>query len=358
MKFKTFSTLLISSIICTFILIPSCAIEVEDTNDEIQEKFIKAYIEKYYPGYEPDEDGIYVIEHKTTQGERVDSYDSCYAVVQYSIRSLDKTYIYSSYDSVAQKIGQYSPSIYYGSHIWSIGQDLNAIGLEKVVSKLQVGGSISAIIPPEMLGETFSGDLTNSDGNYKLYEIQLDSIILDIDEHQSNLMQAYSDKYYDGMDTTNANYYFKKIHTNAIVDTIENSNTVYLNYIGRLLNGLVFDTNIADTAMKYGIYDPARDYTTGFDFSYFKDSVDVLLNNSDIATGFIRTAWKLNYGDKAIAFFSSDYGYGDYGNISEGGSIPSYSPLFFEVWMENLERKPNVEPAETAKTSNNITMSK
>ena len=44
-------------------------------------------------------------------------------------------------------------------------------------------------------------------------------------------------------------------------DSLEHATTVGAYYIGKFLNGHVFDTNVADTAMKHRIYNSSSDYS-------------------------------------------------------------------------------------------------
>jgi FKBP-type peptidyl-prolyl cis-trans isomerase len=106
-----------------------------------------------------------------------------------------------------------------------------------------------------------------------------------------------------------------------------------LRYIGRYLNGQVFDTNIADTAKKYGIYSQCN-YEL-LSFKYF-DNEDDALNQNSFVTGFSKALWRMTFDERCRTFFNSNFGYGNSGS----GNIPGYTPLCFEIQVEkNPEKK-------------------
>ena len=100
-------------------------------------------------------------------------------------------------------------------------------------------------------------------------------------------------------------------------------------YIGRLLNGTVFDTSIRDTAMFYGIYSSGRSYgPVSINFgSEWSDSKMGAESNS-IISGFARTLWTMHPKEKGTGIFYSPLGYSYNGS---GGIIPPYSPLRFDI---------------------------
>ena len=65
--------------------------------------------------------------------------------------------------------------------------------------------------------------------------------------------------------------------------TVLNSGSAYsLNYTGRLLNGQVFDTTIADTAKVHGIYDPTRTYEP-VQINWADKATDITMGESETA---------------------------------------------------------------------------
>lgn len=108
----------------------------------------------------------------------------------------------------------------------------------------------------------------------------------------------------------------------------EVSDTISVNYTGKLLDNRVFDTSVESVARANSIYvstrkyEPLR-YPIGFGFTL---------------PGFEYAILKMEQGDKATVIMPSLYAYG-----SEAvGSIPKNSPLVFELDLVEV-KKINVE---------------
>lgn len=315
----------------------SCAYELEDDADAIEEKFIEAYINKYYPGLTPTESGIYILSHEKNNEKEIASYESCYVSVKYSTKALDGTYTFSSYDTVAKKIGRYNRALYYGSHIWPWKLDKKAIGIEEILGMMRNNEKISAIIPDNLLNKTSNGTTISTDGQPVIYEIEIDNIIPDIEEYQAQIMKEFSAKYLNGAEPMYEDFYL--IKHKETKEEIENNKYIYIKYVGRLTNGFVFDSNIQDTAKKYGFYNKDNKYET-MSVKYNEDSLLVAENNS-LILGFSRAISKMTYGEHISTIFTYTEGYGEIGNFSTGGKVPSYSPLSFEIWAEEKEDEEN-----------------
>jgi FKBP-type peptidyl-prolyl cis-trans isomerase len=131
------------------------------------------------------------------------------------------------------------------------------------------------------------------------------------------------------LDSTEYGFYFtKNIYT---IDSIESGTSADVRYVGKYLDGTVFDTNVADTAKKYRIYSSSNEYSA-LSFKY-QDSEEETLSSNSFVEGFTKALWRMGYGDHGVAYFYSSLGYGDNGN----SSIPGFVPLFFELWIEEHE---------------------
>ncbi|RZS95285.1 FKBP-type peptidyl-prolyl cis-trans isomerase [Cecembia calidifontis] len=93
--------------------------------------------------------------------------------------------------------------------------------------------------------------------------------------------------------------------------------TVVVDYVGKLLNGNVFDTSIESVARANNIFFPNRPYEP-FRFAFGYESV---------IQGFLFGISQMEEGDKATVIMPSLYGYGR--QASQG--IPSNSILMFEL---------------------------
>jgi FKBP-type peptidyl-prolyl cis-trans isomerase FklB len=110
----------------------------------------------------------------------------------------------------------------------------------------------------------------------------------------------------------------------------EASDTVSVNYTGKLLNNRVFDTSIESVARANNIfvsnrkYEPLR-YPIGFGFTI---------------PGFEFAILKMEQGDKATVIMPSLYGYGSVAT----GAIPPNSPLIFELELLEVKKIKVEEP--------------
>ena len=137
-------------------------------------------------------------------------------------------------------------------------------------------------------------------------------------------------------------------------DTIAENESADVWYVGRLLDGYVFDTNIADTAKKYGLYQSDKTYealsvtyeSKYEDMATGAGSINVAGGSSNSGSsdaegeggnyvpGFAKALKCMKYGDHAITFFGSGWGYGSTGTMSGGSGVPAYSMLYFDIYVE------------------------
>ncbi|WP_419802927.1 FKBP-type peptidyl-prolyl cis-trans isomerase [Mucilaginibacter sp.] len=110
--------------------------------------------------------------------------------------------------------------------------------------------------------------------------------------------------------------------------------TLRVNYIGRTLEGKVFDTNLQNEAQKAGVLQPGRPY----------EPLQFVVKSGQVIPGWDEGFLLLNQGSKARLIIPSKLAYG--GNQS-GPDIAPYSPLVFDV--ELLSIKPGKHPVATKK---------
>ena len=103
--------------------------------------------------------------------------------------------------------------------------------------------------------------------------------------------------------------------------------TVY--YTGKLINGLVFDTNVERIAKDNGLYSATRTYEP-MQINWGEEYADITMGSdkSTIISGFALTLWQMRSMEKGVGVFYSPLGYGANGS---GSSIPGYAPLIFEI---------------------------
>jgi FKBP-type peptidyl-prolyl cis-trans isomerase. len=315
--------------ISALFIIASCGKEKDESLDSIQKRVLEAYLEINYPNAKPSESGLVVLSKTPGDGKVLEEYD--FAYLRYSTKMLDGVYQTYNFEDVAKRLGTYSKSTYYGPKLYYIGYGNTIIGLEELLLGEKKGAKLSAIIPPWLSKYKSNGSNTSQENqNNLIYDVELEEVIEDIEKFQIDTLEAYSKKYYGGIDSTAYGYYFKKIVSSG-KDSVSAGTSVNVTYVGKLLDGFIFDTNIADSAKKYEIYNASKTYSP-LSISY-SATADEMAENNEIKIGFAKAVKSMTIGDEAIVFFDSNYGYG----ATSSGSIGPYQPLFFYIKVEEEE---------------------
>jgi FKBP-type peptidyl-prolyl cis-trans isomerase len=112
----------------------------------------------------------------------------------------------------------------------------------------------------------------------------------------------------------------------------QTGDTVLVNYVGRTLDGKVFDSSIKAEAEKGGLNQPGRNY----------EPLPVVVNTGTVVKGWDEGLLLMNEGSKAEFIVPSNLGYGSEGS----GDIPPYSTMVFE--LELVKIKPIKHVAKSA----------
>ena len=334
--------LYVAALLCG-ILFFSCAKERSESNDSIQRRILEAYLDVNYPNknYEITQSGLVVLSHKEGKGNTPVNGKAAY--IRYSVKSLDGNYEKTTIKNLAETLGVYSAAEYYGPVLAEIGYGKISKGVHEAICMMKEGGSITVIVPPYLSSYDYSKgmyggvsiDETPPSTSNEIYEIELEHAITDIFKFQKDSLASFASINYPGLDSTVTGYYFKKL-SGTVKDTIEKGTKANVWYVGKLLDGFVFDTNIADTAKKYGLYDASKTYdalSVDYESTYEDMSSENDESGNGYVTGFARALKSMTYGDHAVTFFWSHMGYKD----KESGSIPAYSMLFFDLYVEEEE---------------------
>ncbi|MGY6741703.1 MAG: FKBP-type peptidyl-prolyl cis-trans isomerase [Cecembia sp.] len=97
----------------------------------------------------------------------------------------------------------------------------------------------------------------------------------------------------------------------------ETFDRIKVDYIGRLLDGSIFDTSFEQVARDNNIFDPQRPY----------GPIEYIFGIGDVIPGFDFAISLMEEGDKATVFIPSVYGYG----AAAQPGIPRNSVLIFEL---------------------------
>ena len=301
----------------------SCAKDVEETAEEIQDRILKAYIEANYGNtLTSTPSGIYIIELDEGTGKAAANFNGAY--IDYHSTYLNKVHYENTYESIAKKIGTYSVSTFYGPNYYRINPLDSAtvnIGVRELMNMLREGGRVKALIPPKLLNK--DGEEQAVSQAVLIYEIEMKEVIDDILSYQIDSIERFTARNYPGTDSLRYGLYYKNLTSKA--DTIANNTSASINYIGRLLNGHVFETSVADTARKYGLT-----ATSALSVMWGENEDDMLKKESNSYVNGLTIALKhFGYSDHGVIYFYSSWGYG----ASASGGIKAYSPLVFEVWV-------------------------
>ena len=305
----------------------SCAQEKEESERSIHERILGAYVKEEYPNAKVLPSGLVVIETQEGTGKTLNNREAGY--FEYTTRSLSNEVVETTDEQLAKEIGTFAHTNYYGPKMFETGYKSTYKGLEEIMIGMKIGGKAKFILPPWLSVIGNNGNRWE-EANSLIYEIELKEVISVIDTWEADTMRRYAATHYPGLDTLSSHFYLKKLNNIQHKDTLESA-TLNVRYIGRLLDGWVFDTNIADTAKKYGIYDPENDYNA-LEFKW-NDDLETMEKDNSMVRGFCMALKEMNYGDVAFTMFGSKYGY-DYRGKSP---IGPYQPLIF--WLE-------VEPKE------------
>jgi len=320
--------LLLTLAIVSMLSVISCAKEVGESNDQIQARVLDSWIRVKHPGSEKTPSGLYIIDFSEGTGRNVT--DSAYVFVKYTVKELSGNILATNDRALSEQLGQFTHSRHYGYNIWRVDQDALYTGVEEVLKRMRVGGRATVAFTPALA--TVSVSLYSLFSSLEstapfIFELELVDCVNDIyTDYEEPMLKLYSEKYYGGLDTIKRGFYFAKIKEAPAADSIVADAQIKIRYIGHMLDGVVFDTNIQDTAKRYRIYDSKKSYEA-MDITFKSNIVDFKKSNS-IIEGFAEAIMRMRYGEKAVAFFWSQVGYGAGGSSP---SIPEYTPLCFEI---------------------------
>lgn len=312
----------------------ACAKVESTTSNDPEKEYLEAWLKVNHPSAKKHARGVYILDETIGTGTELtdETMKKCYAYLQYTVSSLDGTIASTYFEDVAKRIGSYDASSYYGAVPWSFQEGEIEAGLYDMMKGMKVGGTRTVLVPGWLMSyesyDTAEEYLKNETGASSIYTVSLQGTIEDVRQWQIDSIKKYSAKYLGGVDSTLYGHYYKTFIEPVDTAKLKADTTVYVNYVGRLLNGTVFDTNIADTAKLYGLYNESRSYApTKVEIK--EDYKDITFGgSSQTITGFKYALSKMKAFEKGRAVFISDLGYGMQGSQP---TIPPFSPLAFDL---------------------------
>lgn len=323
------------------VLATSCAKTVTEGPNEAKQRYFDAWMKINHPGVEKSERGIYVLSE--TEGTQTTVYEDGYVIVNYRTKDFNGNITAYTDKETAKQLGEYDTTTYYGSTVWTTFAETMYAGVLDGVIGMKVGGKKEFIIPSWL--QNYSNYSTEAqylaESNSRtdaIYEVEVEGFTKDIKKWQiGNIGEYFTENYnlfgYKSITDTikgHSGCYYHSL--SPAIDTSVHfpiDTTIYINYTGKLLNGLVFDTTIEKVAKDNGLYSSSRTYEPMM-VQWAEEYQDITMGSEGNAVigGFALTLAQMHPMEKGIGIFTADYGYSYSGS---GSSIPPYAPLIFEI---------------------------
>ena len=338
--------------IAATLLLAGCAKTVTPGPNEANKRYFDAWMQINHPGIEPTGLGIYVIDEQ--EGNGADVTDNGYALVDYKISSLEGNISSYTDEKTAKQLGDYSITNYYGPKFLTTYKTTIQAGVGDALYGMKVGGYRKIIVPSWLMtAKEFASaqeyldyydeddspsytstiyELTVRDFTEDINKWQIDSIVRFFGNDKVTIGGTPADQIFAGMaeaDSVKTGFFYKQLAAPQDTTSFKKDTVLYINYTGKLLNGLVFDTNIERVAKDNNLYSSSKTYEPmQINWAEKYEDLTMTSSKSDMIPGFAMTLWQMRAMEKGVGVFYSNYGYGVSGS---GSSIPGYAPLIFEI---------------------------
>ena len=345
--------------IAAAIVIAGCAKTVEPGHYEADKRYLDAWLHINHPEAEASGLGIHVLDNKEGNGKTVE--DEGFVLVDYRSTDLEGNITSHTDAETARQLGTYDQTSYYGPKFLTTYATTVQAGIRDALIGMEAGGYKKVLVPSWLMtSKNFKTakqylDYHDSDKSTSytpaIYEFEVVDFTDNVSQWQIDSIGRFfgnktvkidgrpAEDIFAGMtakDSVSYGFYYKQ--TGAPVDdkAFKKDTTVYINYTGKLLNGLVFDTTIEKVAKENGLYSESKTYEP-VRINWGEQYTDVTMGSdqSSIISGFALTLWQMKAMEKGVGVFYSDHGYGYSGS---GASIPGYASLIFEI---ELVENPN-----------------
>ncbi|MBQ7772372.1 MAG: FKBP-type peptidyl-prolyl cis-trans isomerase [Bacteroidales bacterium] len=316
--------------------VSGCAKSVEEGPNDADKRYFDAWMQINHPDARPSGLGVYIIEEE--EGTGIEVKEGGYVYADYVTTDLEGNIATYTDKNTAKMLGTYDTTAYYGARVISTIENTIQAGLAETLTGMKAGGRKKVIIPGWLMSYSVydnEEDYLNasSSGSATIYDITVRDYTDSIDKHEISLIEKYiadnptifNDKIVN--DTTG--FYYQQLAAGTTDKAFSKDTTIYINYTGKLLNGLVFDTTDEKTAKDNGLYSSTKKYEP-VKVKWGEKYSDITMgsNGSSVISGFALTLWHMHPFEKGIGVFYSPLGYTYNGS---GSSIPSYAPLVFEI---------------------------
>lgn len=316
----------------------SCARTLEPGANEASKRYFDAWMKIHHPDAKPTGLGIYVIEDEPGTGAVVT--DDGFVYADYIVTDLEGNITSYTDRNTAKQLGKFDTTAFYGPKVITTMDNTIQAGLADAIVGMKVGGHKKVIIPSWLM--TYSvydtpEEYLNTSSSYSdaIYDITITDFTEDISKYEieriGNYLTEHKEEYgnMSVADSLQYGFYYKELVPPTDTTSFPTDTSIYINYTGRLLNGLVFDTTDERTAKNHNIYSSSRSYEP-VKIKWGEKYSDLKMGSrgSSVVSGFALTLWQMRAFEKGVGIFYSPLGYSYNGS---GSSIPSYSPLVFEI---------------------------
>lgn len=341
--------------IATALISIGCAKQQKIGANDADKRYFEAWLKVNNINVEPSGRGIYVLEDTPGKGREVIA--NGFAFLEFVTTDLNGNVTSYTNADMAKKLGEFSPSTYYGPEFISTYDGNIYAGVFDMLKDMKVGGTRKAIVPSWLISyKNYDSESqyleTATNQNSAIYEVKVKDFTTDINRWErdtvcrffanKNVMVAgkpanevfTNDKGWtmSEEDTLKTGFWYKQLKAPVDTTSFPSDTTLYINYTGMTLDGRVFDTTIEDIAKDHNIYVAGKTYepvsinwpSEGEEFT----SVTMGTSESTLINGFSYTIWQMRAMEEGVGIFTSSHGYG---NTGSGESIPGYAPLIFHI---------------------------
>lgn len=324
------------SLVLAMALAAGCAKTPEEGANDAGKRYFDAWMTINYPELQPSGLGIYVIEEEPGTGVEVK--EDGFVIADYTVTDLEGNISSYTAKDVAKQLGTYDTTSYYGPKVITTIESTIQAGLADAIIGMKAGGRKKVIIPGWLMTyKTYDNPedylINSSSGTNTIYDITVRDFADSINNYEIAQIEKYikadPETFNNRMVNDTTGFYYQPVEVGNASEKFPEDTTIYINYTGKLLNGLVFDTTIEKIAKDNGLYTPSRTYEPT-KITWGEKYTDIKMGSSGSSTipGFALTLWHMNPMGKGIGIFYSALGYTYNGS---GASIPAYAPLIFEI---------------------------
>lgn len=256
--------------------------------------------------------------------------------IEYTVTDLEGIVSNTTDALIAQKIGSYNQTYFYGPQVNYRGTSSVYAGVEEVLSTIHEGGSCKFIVPGWLLThnrystkQKYLDNMTESVSPL-VYDIKVVELIPDIDAWEKSVVKASLGEELAKADSLADGVFYVCDRAADNEEEFTSNDQIYINYIcRRMMDGKAVDTNIADSAKVFGLYKSGSSYgPILINWASEASQITMTSSNTSVVSGFGQALFHMRHHEKGRAFMTSANAYSSSGS---GNAIPGYCPLIFEI---------------------------